>query len=76
MNVDARIRQVDQIVDKASVSLADLTPEELELARKLCKHFELQMGTLIRRANAIRMLGETATNSQRLQEAAQHLIYR
>ena len=76
VNVDERIRQVDQVLDQANVSLSDLTPAELELAQKLCEHFELQLGTLVRRADAIRVLGESATTSQRLQEAAQHLICR
>ena len=76
VNVNERIRQVDQVLDQANVSLLDLTPAELELAQKLCAHFELQLGTLVRRADAIRVLGEPATRSQRLQEAAQHLICR
>ncbi len=76
MNVDERIRQVDQVLDQANVSLSDLTVAELELAQKLCEHFALQLGTLVRRADAIRVLGESTTTSQRLQEAAQHLIYR
>lgn len=48
VNVNERIRQVDQVADKASVSISNLTPEELELARKLCEHFGLQLGTLVR----------------------------
>jgi hypothetical protein len=76
VNVDERIRQVDQVAGQASVSISRLTPEELELAQKLCEHFELQIGTLIRRADAIRLLGDTDTTVQRLQEAAQHLICR
>lgn len=76
VNVEERIRQVDHVLDQANVSLSDLTPAELELAKKLCEYFELQLGTLVRRANAIRILDESETTLQRLQEAAQHLICR
>ena len=75
MGVDDRIRQVDQVASHAIVSLAALTDDELELAKKLCDHFELQLGTLVRRADAIRILGDTQSTIERLQEAAQHLIY-
>lgn len=75
MNVEQRIRQVDQVLERASVSLSDLSPTEFELAQQLCAHFELQIGTLVRRADAIRILGGNATTAERLQEAAQHLIY-
>jgi len=75
VNVEQRIRQVDQVLDRASVSLSDLSPTELELANQLCEHFDLQLGTLVRRADAIRILGGSSTNSERLREAAQHLIY-
>jgi hypothetical protein len=76
VNVNERIRQVDQVADQASVSISNLAPEELELAKKLCEHFELGLGTLVRRADAIRLLGDTETTVLRLQEAAQHLICR
>lgn len=75
MNVEQRIRQVDQVLERASVSLSDLSPTELELAKQLCEHFDLQLGSLVRRADAIRILGGNASNSERLREAAQHLIY-
>jgi hypothetical protein len=76
VNVEQRIRQVDHVLDRAKVSLSDFSPTELALAQQLCEHFELQLGTLVRRADAIRILGDTETAAQRLQEAAQHLIYR
>ncbi len=41
VNVSERIRQVDQVANKTSVSISSLTPEELEPAHKLCEHFEL-----------------------------------
>jgi hypothetical protein len=53
-----------------------LSAAELDLALQLCKHFELRLGTLVRRADAIRILGDTETTVERLQEAAQHLICR
>ena len=74
MNLDQRIQQVDACIEQASVSIEGLSPSEFDLAVHLCQHFELQLGTLVRRADAIRILGESATTSQRLQEAAQHLI--
>lgn len=76
MGVEERIRQVDQVADKATVSLARLTTEELILARRLCEHFDLKLGALVRRADAIGILGDTESTKQRLQEAAQHLICR
>ena len=76
MGLDERIRQVDEVLDQAHVSLSALTLEERDLAEKLCAHFGLQLGTLIRRADAIGLLDEQAPVSQRLQEAAQHLICR
>jgi hypothetical protein len=76
MGVEERIRQVDQVADQACVSLAGLTTEELALARRLCEYFDLKLGTLVRRADAIRILGDTESAIQRLQEAAQHLICR
>jgi hypothetical protein len=76
MNVDQRIQQVDACIEQASVSIEGLSATELDLALQLCKHFELQLGTLVRRADAIRILDEGQTARERLQEAAQHLICR
>jgi hypothetical protein len=76
MGVEVRIRQVDQVADQAVVSLAGMTSEELALARRLCEHFDLKLGTLVRRADAIGILGDTENAAERLQEAAQHLICR
>lgn len=57
------------------VSLEGLTPVEIELANKLCLHFELPLGTLLRRASAIELIGGSDSVTDRLREAAQHLIY-
>lgn len=76
MGVEERIRQVDQVADQAGVSLAGLTSEELALARRLCEHYDLKLGSLVRRADAIGILGDTESAAERLQEAAQHLVGR
>jgi len=76
MNINQRIQQVDACIEQASVLIGGLSPSELDLAVQLCKHFELQLGTLVRRADAIKILGDTETTVERLQEAAQHLICR
>jgi hypothetical protein len=51
MNVDQRIQQVDACIYQASVSIEGLSPAELDLAVQLCRHFELQLGTLVRLRN-------------------------
>ena len=38
-------------------------------------HFELKLGTLLRRAAAIEIIGGADSVSDRLREAVQHLIY-
>ncbi len=75
MSIEERIRQVNLAVASATVSLIGLTNEEIELAEKLCEHFDLQLGTLFRRAAAIEIIGGADSVSDRLREAAQHLIY-
>ena len=55
MKIEERIRQTDLVVDSATVSMAGLTTDEIELAKKLCTHFDLKLGTLLRRAAAIEM---------------------
>ncbi len=75
MKIEERIRQVDLAMDAAKVSMAGLTPAEIELANQLCLHFELQLGTLLRRAAAIELVGGAESVTDRLREAAQHLIY-
>lgn len=74
MTVDERIKQVDDVLPRAAVSLARYSCTDLELAQQLCEHFELKLGMLIRRAEAIRLLADTESDKQRLQEAAQHLV--
>ncbi len=76
MTIDERIRQVDQVMDQASVNLESLSSDELAIAKQLCEYFELPFGTLVRRAEAIRLLGDTDPTVDRLREAAQHLIAR
>ncbi len=73
-SLDERIKFVDLCMGRASVSLRKVSPADINLAHELCEHFELKLGTLMRRANAIRLLGEPGTMSDRLREAAQHLI--
>jgi len=75
MNIEERIRLVDLAVGSATVSLTGLTDVEINLAEKLCQHFELKLGTLLRRAAAIEIVGGADSVSDRLREAAQHLIY-
>ena len=73
---DGRIQQIDAVVPLASVRTEGLMPELQSLARKLCRHFELGLVTLIRRANAIAIAEGIKGNvsSEHLQEAAQHVV--
>ncbi len=75
MKIEERIRQVNLAMDAATVSIAGLTPVEIELASELCLHFELPLGTLLRRASAIELIGGVDSITDQLREAAQHLIY-
>lgn len=75
MAIEERIRLADSVIEEAKVSVTGLTTDEVELARKLCEHFELNFGTLLRRAAAIDLIGGSDTTVVRLREAAQHLIY-
>ena len=75
MTIEERIRQVDLAMESATVSMEGLTDVEIELANKLCMHFELPLGTLLRRASAIEIVGGFHLVADRLREAAQHLIY-
>ena len=75
MKIEERIRQVDLALEAATVSLEGLTLAEIELAEKLCRHFDLKLGTLLRRAFAIERIGGSDTATDRIREAAQHLIY-
>ncbi|MEO8269827.1 MAG: hypothetical protein ABI557_08905 [Aureliella sp.] len=70
------LKEIDGYLDSASVSMADLTDAERKLANDLCSHFELPLGTLLRRANAIRLAGGHDNFSQSLREGARHLIFR
>ena len=75
MKIEERIRQVDLAMEAATVSLSGLTAGEIQLADQLCMHFELPLGTLLRRASAIEIVGGFHLVADRLREAAQHLIY-
>lgn len=75
MKIEERIRQVDLAMEAATVSMKGLTSVEIELANKLCMHFQLPLGTLLRRAAAIGLIGGSDSVTDRLREAAQHLIY-
>ena len=75
MKIEKRIRQVNFAMEWATVSLEGLTSAEIELADQLCLHFELPLGTLLRRAAAIKLIGGAESATDRLREAAQHLIY-
>jgi hypothetical protein len=76
--LERRLLQIDSFIPLATVNLAELPQTTLNLAHDLCQHFDLQLGSLIRRASAIMLAdGENAADvSERLQEAAQHLILR
>jgi hypothetical protein len=75
MKIEERIRQADLAMQSATVSLEGLTPAEIKLADQLCLHFKLPLGTLLRRASAIELIGGAESVTDRLREAAQHLIY-
>ena len=76
--LDYRLSQTDAHIRDASVSIAGLPQSAINLAHDLCQHFDLQLGTLIRRANAIALAdgGNAAELCERLREAAQHLDLR
>lgn len=76
--LDRRLMQIDSYIPLATVSLAELPQPILNLAHDLCQHFDLRIGSLIRRANAIMLSdGEYAAGAEeRLREAAQHLVLR
>jgi len=74
MNIEERIRQVDLAMESATVSVSKMTDRQRRLAKLLCEEFELPFGTLIRRANAIEIVSWDGSGTDRLREAAQHLI--
>ena len=71
-----RLREVDAHLASASVSMAGLSVEERKLANKLCGCIELPLGSLLRRADAIRLAGSHDKFSDCLREAAQQLNLR
>lgn len=74
MNIEERIRQVDVVVGSAKVSLTGLTDAQIDLAEKLCKHFDLNWGRYSEERLRSKFGGAYSV-SDRLREAAQHLIY-
>ncbi len=74
--LDQRLKVIDRYKDSTTVSMADLTDVERELAIELCNHFDLPLGSLVRRADAIRRAGGQDNYSDCLREASQHLILR
>ena len=76
--LNQRLKQIDGYVPAATVGIAELPQPTLNLAHDLCQHFDIQLGSLIRRANAIKLAdGENAAGAEeRLREAAQHLVLR
>jgi len=75
MSFEERIRQVNLAMESATVSVSKMTDRQRRLAKLLCEEFELPFGTLIRRANAIEIVSSDGSGTDRLREAAQHLIY-
>lgn len=75
-DIEAQLREVDGYTPSASVSVARLADHEWRLAKDLCQHFEVPVGSLIRRAEAIRLAGGQDTVTNCLREAAQHLVAR
>lgn len=71
-----RLREVDALVPESGVRLDHLADYELRLVADLCKHFDLPLGSLVRRAEAIRLAGGQGTLADCLREAAQHLVAR
>ena len=70
MKIQNRIRLADLAMESATVSMERLAPSEIELANKLRQHFDLPLGTLLRRAAAIEIIGGAESATDRLREAA------
>ena len=71
-----RLRRVDRYFQLATVSMGCLSTDERRLAVELCETFGLRLGSLLRRADAIRLAGGHDNFGDCLREAAQHLILR
>lgn len=71
-----RLKEIDRYMESATVSMADLNDDERKLASELCNHFDLPLGSLMRRADAIRRAGGQSNFEDCLREASQHLILR
>jgi len=56
--------------------LGGLTPEEQQLAAEVCEFFSVPLGTLIRRAEAVRLAGGHDNFGDCNREAVRHLIGR
>ena len=69
-----RIELVGSLLPSATLSLDHLTENERLAAAELADYMELPLGTLLRRAEAVRLAGGHDTFTNCLREAAKHLI--
>jgi len=69
-----RIELVDSLLPSATLSLDHLSENERLAAAELADYMELPLGTLLRRAEAVRLAGGHDTFTDCLREATQHLI--
>ncbi len=74
-DLQQRLKQVNSNLANAPVSIDDMHPELLKIAAKLCDHFQVGYGSLIRRAWSIAVLdGRARLELEHIQEAVQHII--
>lgn len=69
-----RIQLVDSLLPLAPLSLDHLTENERLAAAELADIMMLPLGTLLRRAEAVRLAGGHNSFTSCLREATQHLI--
>ena len=73
-DLEQRLRRVNENLANAPVSIGDMHPELLKIAAKLCDHFKVGYGSLIRRAWSIAILdGRSKPDLEHIQEAVQHI---
>lgn len=73
--LEQRIKLVNENLTNAPVSIGDTHPELIKIAAKLCDHFQVGYGSLIRRAWSIAILdGRQELDLEHIQEAVQHII--
>ena len=74
-DLQQRLKQVNENLANAPVSIGEVHPELLKIAAKLCDHFKIGFGSLIRRAWSIAILdGRARPDLEHIQEAVQHII--